>query len=265
MKKIIENATFDEERALYASKNLKLINVSFDGKADGESALKECEDIEFLKGYCNLRYPFWHIKNLKISQTEMTENCRASLWYCNNVHISNSKLFGIKAIRECKGVNVIDCDISSPELGWFNENISFKDCKIDSVYFLMRSKNVSLNGVEFTGKYSFQYVENAVIENSKLTTKDAFWHGKDITVKNCEVVGEYLGWYSENLTFENCLIKGTQPLCYCKNLRLINCRMEGCDFAFEKSEVNATVTTKIDSVRPYKGQVIAPEIGEFVD
>ena len=38
---IIENKIFDEERALYGSNQLLVKNCSFDGPADGESALKE--------------------------------------------------------------------------------------------------------------------------------------------------------------------------------------------------------------------------------
>ena len=43
--KIIENKTFDEERALYGSHGLLVRNTNFDGPADGESAFKECSDI----------------------------------------------------------------------------------------------------------------------------------------------------------------------------------------------------------------------------
>ena len=39
--KMIENQTLDEERALYGSKDLTIRNCSFDGPADGESAVKE--------------------------------------------------------------------------------------------------------------------------------------------------------------------------------------------------------------------------------
>ena len=51
--KIIENQTFDEERALYGSRELLVRNVSFDGPADGESALKESSDIQV--GACLLQ------------------------------------------------------------------------------------------------------------------------------------------------------------------------------------------------------------------
>ena len=79
------------------------------------------------------------------------------------------------------------------------------------------------------------------------------------------VKGEYLAWYSDGLTLINCKITGTQPLCYCKNLKLVNCEMIGTDLAFEKSEVKAVITTKVDSIKnPLSGRIQAPEVGEVV-
>ena len=43
--KIIENKTFDEERALYDAHDIVVRNCAFDGPADGESAFKECGSI----------------------------------------------------------------------------------------------------------------------------------------------------------------------------------------------------------------------------
>ncbi len=63
----------------------------------------------------------------------------------------------------------------------------------------------------------------------------------------------------------NCKITGTQPLCYCKDLKLINCEMVDTDLAFEKSEVEAVITTKVDSIKnPLSGQIQVPELGELV-
>lgn len=52
-----ENLNLDEERALYAVRNAEVVNCSFDGPADGESALKEASDITLENCYMNLRYP----------------------------------------------------------------------------------------------------------------------------------------------------------------------------------------------------------------
>lgn len=92
---ILENKQFDEERALYGSKNLTISNCRFDGIADGESALKECESILAGNCYFNLRYPFWHTNNARIIDCEMTEHCRAALWYNNGIEIIGTKMYGI--------------------------------------------------------------------------------------------------------------------------------------------------------------------------
>lgn len=262
---IIENKSFDLERALYGSKNLAVRNCRFDGPSDGESAFKECENITVSKCFFNLRYPFWHDNGLKLSDSEMTELCRAALWYSNNVDISDTKLHGIKALRECENVRLKSCDIVSPEFGWSVNKAEMIDCTAESEYFMLRSKELYFDNVEFKGKYSFQYIENSIFENCTFDTKDAFWHSKNITVRNSTIKGEYLAWYSENVTLEHCKIIGTQPLCYCKGLRLIECEMENTDLAFERSEVQASVTTPIVSVKnPLEGCICAPSVGEII-
>ena len=108
-------------------------------------------------------------------------------------------------------------------------------------------------------------VKDSVFENCNFDTKDAFWHAKNVTVKNSIIKGEYLGWYCENVTLENCTIIGTQPLCYCKGLKLINCRMVDCDLSFERSEVEATVNSSIDSIKnPKRGFIKALSVGEII-
>lgn len=42
----IQNQTFDAERALYGSSDTLVKNCSFDGPADGESAFKECKNVQ---------------------------------------------------------------------------------------------------------------------------------------------------------------------------------------------------------------------------
>ncbi len=261
----IEEQTFGEERALYGSHGIVLKNCAFDGPEDGESALKESSDIQVEHCFCNLRYPFWHDHGLVIKDSEMTQLCRAALWYSDHITITGTKLHGIKALRECSQVEMEGCDIDSPEFGWSVQDIRMEKCRAVSEYFMMRSKNLTFQEIDFTGKYSFQYVENAAFENCVLQTKDAFWHGKNITIKNSVVKGEYLAWYSENLTFENCKIIGTQPLCYCKGLKLINCEMEDTDLCFEKSEVEADITTPVISIKnPKSGVIHVPEVGEII-
>ena len=262
---IIENKTFDAERALYGRCDIIAKNCAFDGPADGESAFKECANIAAEKCFFNLRYPFWHDHGLTIRDSEMTELCRAALWYSDHIEITDSKLHGIKALRECSDAVLRGCDIASPEFGWSARRVRMEDCDVQSEYFMMRSTDLRFENVRMRGKYSFQYIENSVFENCEFDTKDAFWHAKNVIVRDSVVKGEYLAWYCENVTFERCRIIGTQPLCYCKGLRLIDCEMVNTDLAFEKSEVEATVTTAIDSIKnPYAGHISAPAAGEII-
>ena len=262
---IIENKTFDAERALYGRCDLIAKNCAFDGPADGESAFKECANIAAEKCFFNLRYPFWHDHGLTIRDSEMTELCRAALWYSDHIEITDSKLHGIKALRECSDAVLRGCDIVSPEFGWSARRVRMEGCDVQSEYFMMRSTDLRFENVRMRGKYSFQYIENSTFENCRFDTKDAFWHAKNVVVCDSVLKGEYLAWYCENVTFENCAIIGTQPLCYCKGLKLIGCRMIDTDLAFERSEVDATITTPVVSIKnPLRGSICAPAVGEVI-
>ena len=263
--KTIQNQTFDQERALYGSSGILVKHCSFDGPADGESAFKECQNVQVEHSFFNLRYPFWHNQGLSIRDSEMTQACRAALWYSSHIAIENTRLHGIKALRECSDVKMRGCDVVSPEFGWSVRGIEMGDCNAESEYFMMRSANLRFADVRMKGKYSFQYIEDSVFETCTFDTKDAFWHAKNVTVRNSVVKGEYLAWYCENVTFENCKIIGTQPLCYCKGLKLVNCEMLDCDLAFERSEVEATITTPVLSIKnPLAGRITVPAVGEII-
>lgn len=263
--KFYENMSFDEERALYGSDGVGVRNCRFDGERDGESAFKESRDVRAENSYFNLRYPFWHDDGVEIDNCELTPLCRAALWYSNDIRVSASKLHGIKALRECSNIKISDSDISSLEFGWFSKDIEMRDTHAEGEYFMMRSERLDFKGVSLKGKYSFQYITDSTFENCNFDTKDAFWHAKNVTVKNSIIKGEYLAWYCENVTFENCVITGTQPLCYCKGLRLINCEMHGADLAFERSEVDAEITTPMISIKNVSaGRVSVPAVDEII-
>ena len=263
--KRIESVQFDEERALYNLRNTHVCDCIFAGPADGESVLKEARDVTVENCSFSLRYPLWHVEGFKLLDSRMDEKTRAAIWYARNGKISESDLMGIKAVRECQNIVVDNSNIDSAEFGWKCENIHLSNTTIRSEYLFLDSKHVTLDQVQMQGKYSFQYMEDLTIRNCVLDTKDAFWHSKNVTVEDSIVKGEYLGWFSENLTLIGCKIIGTQPLCYCKGLKLENCTMDGCDLAFEYSDVEATVDSHVDSIKnPRSGRIIVESVGEII-
>ena len=265
MRKEIFGKTFDEERSLYNLRNADVIDCVFAGPADGESVLKEARNVKMENCRFSLRYPLWHVDGFHLHDSSMDEATRAPIWYSREGVISDSDLNCIKAVRECHNIKITDCTIRSEEFGWKCSDINLNDSTIHGQYLFLDSKNVTLDKVEMSGKYSFQYMENLTIRNSVLDTKDAFWHSKNVTVFDSVVKGEYLGWFSEGLTLVNCKISGTQPLCYCKNLTLVNCTMEGCDLAFEYSDVEATIEGYVESIKnPRSGCITLDSVGEVV-
>ena len=265
MEKIIANAQFDEERALYHLTDTRVENCRFEGPADGESALKEARNICVADCNFSLRYPLWHVEGFTLEGCAMDEKARAAIWYAKNGRITGSALGGIKALRECENIALKDSSVISQEFGWKCKNITLEDTSVQAEYLFFDSRDVTLDRVQMKGKYSFQYIENLTIRDSYLDTKDAFWHSKNITVINSTVKGEYLAWFSEGLTLIDCHIIGTQPLCYCKDLKLVNCTMEGTDLSFEYSDVEATINGHVDSVKnPRSGHITVDSVGEVI-
>ncbi|MCR4685014.1 MAG: DUF3737 family protein [Lachnospiraceae bacterium] len=261
----IINQTMDEERALYHLTDALVKNCNFAGPVDGESALKEARNIKVEDTSFSLRYPLWHVENFEVDRVTMDEKTRAALWYDKDGIIRNSKLHGVKAVRECTNITLAGCDIESTEFGWKSADITLKDTSVVSEYLFLDSRNIVLDQVKMQGKYSFQYVENLTITDSNLDTKDAFWHAKNVTVRDSVIKGEYLAWFSDNLTLINCKIIGTQPLCYCTNLKLVNCTMEEADFAFEYSDVEADLIGTVISVKnPKSGTITLDEMPEVI-
>jgi hypothetical protein len=260
-----ENMTFDEERALYGIRDADIVNCEFSGPADGESALKESGDIRVRDSRFLLRYPLWHVAGGRLNGCTMTGTCRAALWYDRDVTLEGCLLGGIKALRECDRMTLRNCTVDSAEFGWFCRGLSLDDCSIQSEYLFLHSRDLDIDKLILKGKYSFQYVEGMTLRNSELDTKDAFWHSRNVTVYDSTIRGEYLGWYSENLRLLRCTIIGTQPLCYAKGLVLEDCRMVDCDLAFERSDVQADVRGRIDSVKnPLKGSITSDAIGNVI-
>ena len=265
MREVTEGMSFDEERALYGKRGIDVVECSFEGPADGESAFKEAKDVRVRDCRFKLRYPLWHVDVFELENCSMNETTRAAIWYASKGVRKNSMLGGVKAVRECRDITIEDSGIVSAEFGWKSSGIRLINCSVESEYLFLDSSDILLENVNMKGKYSFQYVKDMEIKDSKLDTKDAFWHSKNVTVRDSVINSEYLGWYSENLTLINCRIKGTQPLCYCKDLKLINCVMEGADLAFEYSDVDADIKGELVSVKnPKSGRIVCDGVGEII-
>lgn len=265
MKQVIKDTFFEGERPLFATDNIRLENVKF---YPGESAMKECKNVEAYKCEFMCKYPFWHNENTLIEDCLFTVYGRAAIWYSRNIHMRNSKVDAPKMFRELDGLHVENVKLSdAAETIWNCRDIKLRNVEAHKGdYIFMNGINIDIDKFYLQGNYSFQDAKNVVIRNSKLDSKDAFWKTENVTVYDSEINGEYLGWHSKNLKLVNCRISGTQPLCYCTNLILENCTFaEDCDLAFEYSTVQAVINSPVTSVKnPSGGCIVAESIGEII-
>lgn len=263
--KLIKDAEFGGERPLFGSHGLRLENVIIHA---GESALKECGDIEAVNCRFEGKYPFWHVDRFVVRGCVFTEGARAALWYSCGLEMYDTLVEAPKMFREMSGIKLRNVRIPyAQETLWHCEDVDIENVEVAHAdYLFMHSRNIHIDNYRQQGNYSFQYCKNVEIHNARLDTKDAFWGTEDVTVYDSVIEGEYLGWHSKRLLLVRCHISGTQPLCYAEDLVLEDCTMgDDADLAFEYSTLRATVRGRIASVKnPRGGEIVADSIGEII-
>lgn len=261
----ISGKEYGGERPLFAFHDLYLENVTIHA---GESALKECTNIEAVGCRFEGKYPFWHVDGFVVKNCLFTEGARAALWYSRNLEMTDTLVEAPKMFREMDGIRLERVRIpDAQETLWHCRNVELKNVEVAHAdYLFMHSENIRIEDYRQQGNYSFQYCKNVEIRNAVIDSKDAFWNTENVTVYDSELEGEYLGWHSKNLRLVNCKISGTQPLCYAHNLILENCTMaDDCDLAFEYSSVEASVKSPVRSVKnPRTGSITAESYGEII-
>jgi hypothetical protein len=264
-KEVVSNKFFEGERPLFATDDIRLEHIRF---YPGESAVKQCRNVEAYNCEFMSKYPFWHNDNVLVKDCRFTIYSRAAIWYSQNVRMVDSIVEAPKMFREVDSLYLEDVKFSNAaETIWNCRNIRLINVEArGGDYIFMNGRNIEIDNFKLQGNYSFQGAKNVVIRNSILDTKDAFWETDNVSVYDSEISGEFLGWHSKNLTLINCKISGTQPLCYAAGLKMVNCTMDQtCDLAFEYSLLNAEVSSHIHSVKnPSGGRIRAKSIGEII-
>ena len=265
MKEIIADKFFEGERPLFATNDIRLENVKF---YPGESAIKECNNIEAYKCVFMCKYPFWHNDNALIEDCLFTVYSRAAIWYSRNIRMLNSLVEAPKMFREIDNLYLENVKLpNAGETMWNCRGMKLRNVEArGGDYIFINGTDIDIDGFYLQGNYSFQDAKNVVIRNARLDSKDAFWKTENVTVYDSEITGEYLGWHSKNLKLVNCKISGTQPLCYCTDLIMENCVMaDDCDLCFEHSTLEAVVNGGIVSIKnPSGGFIKSGKIGEVI-
>lgn len=251
------------ERALFMSRDLAVYDSVF---ADGESPLKESENIELYDSLFRWKYPLWYCNHVKAERCTWFDMARAGVWYTNDISVIDTIIEAPKNFRRCDGVTLKNVNFpNAEETLWNCQNVTLDHVTATGDYFAMNCKNMKLDHFELIGNYSFDGVQNMEIRNARLLSKDAFWNTDNVTVYDSFISGEYLGWNAKNLTLINCTIESLQGMCYIDNLVMKNCKLINTTLAFEYSTVDAEIVSNITSVmNPSGGTITADHIGELI-
>ena len=262
MKKLVQGL-YVGERALYDFHDAIIIDSTF---ADGESQLKESSNIQLLNCIFKWKYPLWYCDNIKVEGSVLLDTARSGIWYTKNIEMTDCQIEAPKTFRRASNIKLTSCTLpNAEETLWTCNDIILKDVSAKGNYFGMNSKNIKIENFRLDGNYAFDGASNIEIKNARMLSKDSFWNCENVVVYDSIIVGEYLGWNSKNLTFINCTIDSLQGMCYMENIKMINCKLLNTNLAFEYSTVEASITSKIDSVKnPISGYIKAKQIGEII-
>ena len=260
--RLIKDAEFGGERPLFGSRDLRLENVII---REGESAIKECSNIEAYDCRFEGNYPFWHVHGFRIERCRFDVGGRSALWYSDHLLMKDTVVDAPKMFREMSSLELENVTLNdADEVFWRCKDLCLRNVVLrGGTYPFMFSRGIYVDALESDSKYVFQYVKDVEIHNARITTKDAFWEVENVTVYDSVLNGEYLGWHSKNLRLVRCHISGEQPLCYASDLVLENCTFDpSCDRAFEYSTLQADIRGSITNIKnPSSGRIVADSIG----
>ncbi|KUP22562.1 DUF3737 family protein [Paenibacillus sp. DMB5] len=259
----IDQQILTGERALFKSSNLFIKNSVF---ADGESPLKESNNIDIINSIFKWKYPLWYSKDIRLNNSTLLETARSGIWYTHQISVSDCVIEAPKTFRRSSGIRLSNVNFpNAQETLWNCKVIYMNHVTARGDYFGMNSEEVRIENLALTGNYAFDGAKNIEIRNARLISKDAFWNCENVTVYDSHIIGEYLGWNSKNLTFINCTIESNQGMCYVDRLVIENGTILNTDLAFEYSTIQVESKTTIDSVKnPISGKIIAKDIGEII-
>ena len=172
--KTISNAEFGGERPLFESHDLRLENVIIHA---GESAIKECSNIEAINCKFEGNYPFWHVHGFIIDRCFFDIGGRSALWYSDHLKMTNTRIDAPKMFREMHDIEINNVEITdADEVFWRCNRLNIKNLKLHGgTDPFMFCNDIYIDGLESDSKYIFQYVKNLELHNAKITTKDALW------------------------------------------------------------------------------------------
>ena len=200
----ISGGEYTGERALFMLSDAYIENARF---FDGESPLKESNNLEIVKTTFEWKYPLWYAHNIVVKESLLTKTARSGVWYTDNISFESCTIDAPKTFRKSSHILLRSCFLNhADETFWFCDNVRLENVKAVGDYFMMGCENSEVVRLELDGNYFLDGAKNVTVRDCLLNSKDAFWNTENVTIINSKIIGEYLGWNSKNLTLINCEI-----------------------------------------------------------
>ncbi|KRK97819.1 hypothetical protein FD04_GL000791 [Secundilactobacillus odoratitofui DSM 19909 = JCM 15043] len=260
----ITDGYYEGERSLFGLNGADIDGTTF---GNGESPLKESQNIALHHSIFQWKYPLWYSQHVTVDNTIFETMSRSGIWYTHDISVTNSALQAPKLFRRCSQIKLDHVHFSdAEETLWTCDDVQLTNVTVNGDYFGKDSTNLYLDHVNLIGNYCFDGAKNVEVHHSTLVSKDAFWNCENVTIYDSTISGEYLAWNTQNLTLINCTIESNQGLCYIKHLKMTNCRLLHTDLAFEYcADIDAQINSDVMSVKnPISGKIKAHGIGELI-
>lgn len=264
MRKQINEGYFDGERPLFKIHAADIKDTTF---GQGESPLKEVDDVTLDDVVFKWKYPLWYAKHIKVDNSIFETMSRSGIWYTHDIEINNSALQAPKLFRRASDIKLNNVHFAdAEETMWTCKDINLNNVQVNGNYFGKDSENIYAENLNVVGNYVFDGAKNVEVHNSTFVSKDAFWNCENVTIYDSKISGEYLAWNTKNITLINCTIESDQGLCYIDGLKMVNCKVLRTDLAFEYcSNIDADITTNVMSIKnPINGVIKVESVGKVI-
>ena len=172
----ISNKYYTGERPLFNKSNLEIDKTIF---GEGESPLKESDNIRLKDSSFQWKYPLWYAKDITADNCTWAKMARAGVWYTDNILIKDTFIEAPKNFRRCKeltlsnivmpNVTVYDSYISGEYLGWNSKNLTLINCTIESLQGMCYIDNLVMkNCTLINTTLAFEYSAVDVEVNGKI-------------------------------------------------------------------------------------------------
>ena len=166
MEKEVRQQFLTGERALFAARDLAIYDTIFD---DGESPLKESENIALYGSMFKWKYPLWYSKNIQVKDCTWFDMARAGVWYTDNMSVEGAMIEAPKNFRRCKDLSLRDVTFTNAEETlWSCDRVTMYDSFISGEYLGWNAKNLTLVNCTIESLQGMCYIDNLVMKNCKL-------------------------------------------------------------------------------------------------